>query len=632
VFNQWANSSKGEKTLELGTIIEKIQQLPIAAQKVLLPSLEITNFKSTPAGAVLMGMQLLTVLGVPRLIDQVLGEEHTTLDELKQAYRAGTPRIPSCGTIIALVCADMLAYPKRLARIYEIEKLATAWHTGPLLGIEPSLLNDDRIGRSFSKFGEFKNTMKETLHMLTVNTAQRYEISLARFFLDTSLLQLDGLFNQAPKVTAGRGLDSFSQLIVSLGIAAGTRLPVSFEVHPGNTNDGTTLSGMLTDIYRVASPGEIEFMADRAFPTAKNIIYIQSQTERVCRFIAPMKIDKAGQAFRDLVDQAWADQAWKPISYRTQQEKKKNMERTYSAFETVWTVTDKEKPDLESGQTRRSHKSTVVHQETVRCVIYRHGSQAMDEEAARKKKREACEAALEDLSSKLNKRKLQTLKDCQAKGEEILKQYPSVKSFVTLNFSLNTNEAVVFSWAWNEPTFARQTLYDGLFALLTTHPVEGVPANEALVRYRDRNQVEMNFQDLKGILDLERIFLQIPERIETYLFIKVLAYFVLAFLRWYGEAHGLKHEKKLTEANIQDEFSNLAIGKVELQPLGFSKWSVSNDNGLSLWYRTALGLPDPHEDIEILNRHAMDDIDGTFQRWLNQWEQGQMLQSHEPTG
>jgi len=577
-----------------------------------------------------MGMQLLSVLGVPRLIDQVLGEEHTTLDELKQAYRLGTPKIPSSGTILALVCADMLAYPKRLARIYEVEKLAKVWHTGPLLGIEPSLLNDDRIGRALSKFGALRNTMKETLHLLAVDTAQRYGISLSRFYMDTTLLQLDGDFKQAPKVTVGRGMDSLSQLIVSLSIAAGSRLPISFEVHPGNTNDGTTFPDMFTDIYRVASPGEIEFMADRAFPTAKNIIYMKSQTERVCHFIAPMKIDKAGQAFRDLIDQAWAAQAWEPISYRTQQEKRKDMARTYSAFETTWTVTDMEKPTLEPGQTRRPHKSIILHQETVRCVIYRHGSEAITEAAARKKKREACEAALLDLSSKLNKRKLQTLKECQAKGEEILKQHPAVKSFVTLHFSLNPNEAIVFSWVWDELALTRQKSYDGLFSLLTTHSVENVSANEALVRYRDRNQVEMNFQDLKGILDLERIFLQTPERIDTYLFIKVLAYFVLAFLRWYGETNGLKHEKKLTETNIQDEFSNLAIGRVEVQPIGVAKWSVSNDNSMALWYRTKLGLPDPHADIEILNNYAMDDIDGAFQRWFNQWEQEQTSQFHEP--
>ena len=49
-------------------------------------------------------------------------------------------------------------------------------------------------------------------------------------------------------------------------------------------------------------------------------------------------------------------------------------------------------------------------------------------------------------------------------------------------------------------------------------------------RYRDRYQIEINFCDLLRSARLKRI--------DAYLFIIVLAYFVLAFLRWYSEEHG----------------------------------------------------------------------------------------------
>jgi len=41
-----------------------------------------------PAGAVLVAMQLLTVLGVLRQIDLALGEEHTSLEYLKKEMAA----------------------------------------------------------------------------------------------------------------------------------------------------------------------------------------------------------------------------------------------------------------------------------------------------------------------------------------------------------------------------------------------------------------------------------------------------------------------------------------------------------------------------------------------------------------
>ncbi|MHB1651499.1 MAG: hypothetical protein ACYCVD_03355 [Desulfitobacteriaceae bacterium] len=39
------------------------------------------------------------------------------------------------------------------------------------------------------------------------------------------------------------------------------------------------------------------------------------------------------------------------------------------------------------------------------------------------------------------------------------------------------------------------------------------------------------FKDLKGILDLEKIIYRKPERIDVYIFLKVIAYFVLALMR-----------------------------------------------------------------------------------------------------
>jgi hypothetical protein len=115
--------------MELGAILEHIKLLPNQAQTALLSGLKLTDAKNAPAGAVLVAMQILTALGLMRLIDSVLGEEHTSIDYLKQAMAAGRKQVPSCGILIGLLVADLLAYPKRIARVYEVQKLAKAWHT-----------------------------------------------------------------------------------------------------------------------------------------------------------------------------------------------------------------------------------------------------------------------------------------------------------------------------------------------------------------------------------------------------------------------------------------------------------------------------------------------------------------------
>ncbi|MHB1407319.1 MAG: IS1634 family transposase [Desulfitobacteriaceae bacterium] len=606
--------------MELGAIFEDIQQLPKQAQTALLRELKLTDARHMPAGAVLVAMQLLTALGVLRQIDLVLGEEHTSIEYLKQEMAAGRKQVPSSGILIGLLVADILAYPKRIARVYEVQTLAKAWHTDKLLGIDPDLLNDDRLLRSLSKLGVQPSAMRDILQGTTLDVSDQFKIGLSRFFVDGSILQLDGVFAKACKVCPGRGKDSLSQLVTSLVAASGSRLPVSFDVLPGGTNDSTTLPKALAAMDRVAPPGPIEWIADRIFPTAKNILFLQNQKQREYRFIAPLKTGISEKRFRELVDQAWDQDQWEDINYRNAEEIRKKRERSYQAYETEWTLTETEKPKLPPGQTRRSKGSIIRHEVTVRCVVYRHGYKAKQELQNRDKQRVDCEAALEEFLQKLNKRNLQTLKDCEQAGERLLKDFAKVKPFVNLAFSENAHKAVLLTWTWDEDAYVRQKRYDGVFSFLTNHSREEVSANEILCRYRDRNQIEMNFRDLKGLLDLERIFMQIPERIDAYLFIKVLAYFVLAFLRWFAQENGYG---KMTESKIQDQLSELGISRISIEPLGIDKWSVANDNPLTIFFRSSLGLPDPHVAINILN--ALTDVKRQITLWLQAWEQTQRV-------
>lgn len=291
-----------------------------------------------------------------------------------------------------------------------------------------------------------------------MDVSDQLKIGLSRFFVDGSILQLDGVFAQACKVCPGRGKDSLSQLVTSLVAASGSRLPVSFDVLAGGTNDSTTLPKALAAMDRVAPPGPIEWIADRIFPTAKNILFLQNQKQREYRFVAPLKTGISEKRFRELVDQAWDQDLWEDINYRNAEEIRKNRECSYQAYETEWTLTETEKPELPPDQTRRAKGSIIRHEVTVRCTVYRHGYKAKQELKVREQQRIACEATLEEFSRKLNKRNLQTLKDCEQAGERLLKDFVKVKSFVNLTFSENSHKSVLLTWTWNEEAYVRQNV------------------------------------------------------------------------------------------------------------------------------------------------------------------------------
>jgi len=76
------------------------------------------------------------------------------------------------------MAADMIACPRDITRTYKIEEMAKQWYTGPLLGIEPSLLNDDRILRAMSTLGLKPETMQELLFKLVLDASKKAEIPL----------------------------------------------------------------------------------------------------------------------------------------------------------------------------------------------------------------------------------------------------------------------------------------------------------------------------------------------------------------------------------------------------------------------------------------------------------------------
>jgi len=606
----------------LGAIYESIMTLlPKEVQKELLSKLKVSEtLEAAPAGAILMGMYILEYLGFPKYIDEILGEEHTTIEQLKNHYQnrraLEKPMIPSTGIILSLMVADMIACPRNITPAYKFEEMAEQWRTGPLLGIEPSLLNDDRIGRAMSAIGANPQNLQEVLFNMITDAGKKAGIPLNKFILDTTVLELDGKFKDAPKVVPGRGTNSFSQLIVSLVIASGSRIPAGFGVLPGNTSDSTTLPGIYETVNRIADDGSVEFLMDRIYPTPSNIRFLQEhQNERMVYWVSPLKMGLSKKRIRELVDEANREDKWESISYRSSKEKKAKIAPPLTAFETTWTLREKIKPELEPGQKRRPRGSIKTVEIEVRCVFYRHEINAKRERENREIKIEQLEKALQEFCAKLNKRKYQELKYCNKKLSELLKSYAGVKKFVQCSISQTDKGVISLTWSWDREAIEEETKYDGIFALLTNYTKKQVNKNQLVKKYRSRDQVEVDFKEMRGILDLERILFQRPERIDTYVFIKVIALFILAFLRFHAEQEGIK----ATEKNIQESMGDMLLVENRILPLELKIYGVARDTELNRLYRKLFSLPDPLELIKILSDAEIARVDDYVRIWYEKW-------------
>ena len=92
---------------KIGAIIQSVKALlQPEAQDELIRQLDTSDtIEASLAGAILMEMYMLEYIGFPRYIDEILGEEHMTIDQLKRHYPTrhalATPLKPSTGIILA---------------------------------------------------------------------------------------------------------------------------------------------------------------------------------------------------------------------------------------------------------------------------------------------------------------------------------------------------------------------------------------------------------------------------------------------------------------------------------------------------------------------------------------------------
>ena len=108
--------------------------------------------------------------------------------------------------------------------------------------------------------------------------------------------------------------------------------------------------------------------------------------------------------------------------------------------------------------------------------------------------------------------------------------------------------------------------------------------NQLVKKYCGRDQVEVDFKDLKGILDLGKIIYQRPERIDAYIFLK-------------------------------ESMGDMLLVEGEISPLGVKTYAVARDTELNKLLRKTFDLPEPLDLIKILNESVVQQIDTCVTQW-----------------
>lgn len=220
-------------------------------------------------------------------------------------YKLGThsQQRLSSGQVLKAMILNGLGFVS--APMYLFEEFFTGKATGHLLGegIEPSHLNDDRLGRVLDKL--YEADLSELFVSIAAKAADRYGVAKDSVALDATSFHLHGHYEvgeeaepEAIRISRGYSRDhrpDLKQFVVDLMSTADGGVPVFMRVADGNEADQAMFAELLRD-FRAQLDFDALFVSDAALYGAGNLASLGS-LRWLCR--VPATLTEARRALTD---------------------------------------------------------------------------------------------------------------------------------------------------------------------------------------------------------------------------------------------------------------------------------------------------------------------------------------------
>jgi transposase len=360
---------------------------------------------------------------------------------------------------------------------------------GDILGVDFSQLVDDPLYRNLDRLHPNRAAIESDL---VERERELFRLDTTVYLYDLTSTYFEGQARRNPKARRGYSRDKrpdCKQVVVGLVIGR-EGFPIAHEIFAGNVQDRQTLGKMLDLLRdRVGLPEGSTVVVDRGLAYRENLVEIR---QRKLHYVVA-----ARQPERD----SWLDQF-----------------EEREGFEEV----PREPSPLNPCQKKTVVRVKSVLQGAELFVLCTSEERVAKDRAIREKQEQRFLAALERLQRRIEKGRL---KREIAIGEAIgrLKQrYPRVARYHTITLNATTRKLV------HEPNAdkkAKAELLDGGYLLRTTRT--DLSARDAWLMYMTLTRAENAFRMIKTPLAERPIFHHLEHRVETHIFLCVLAYHLL---------------------------------------------------------------------------------------------------------
>ena len=396
------------------------------------------------------------------------------LDAILKAVKLAAP----ARLLTEVMTLNRLVHPcSELAMVDWAKRAAVA----DILGVDTEKLNEDRFYRNMDDLHGHRVEIETELH---AREKSLFNLQGQLLLYDLTNTYFEGEVLQTPKAKRGHSKENRTDCkLVAMGLMLdGDGFPIGHELHDGNTIDGTTVKGMLDALeQRTGVVGGATVVMDRGFASADNLELVRKRQHHY--LVAGFQSQRGPllAEFEDLEGWAELEPSAMKVPIRI-----KRIERGGEAF-------------LLCVSPARAEKDRAIRERQEKRLVKDLGALA---ETVRKAEEAGHSMADKDLGERIGR---------------LRERYPRANRYYTIE-----REGGQLAWSVRTEKRARAVELDGAYFLRTSR-LDLDP--EAIWRsYITLTRVESAFRDLKGTLDMRPIHHRKEMRVETHIFLCVLAY------------------------------------------------------------------------------------------------------------
>jgi transposase len=414
------------------------------------------------------------------------------------------------GQVIEALIANRLTSPTPMIHI---GSWAREFAVAQVLGLDPDLLNDDRIARALDALAPVAEQVTGSIGAAAIAC---FGIDVSQIHWDMTSISLHGDYAEVdddfPQPKFGHPKDrrpDLKQVQAGIAAAADGAVPVFWQPYSGGAAEISQVVGAMEGIRRAAGPRTFLLVGDTKLLSYPNIA---AMIEAKVTFLAPASKNFVPANVLAACDYTKA----KPVTYVAQRDAHlpKDKRGRYRVFEDTMTITGKKDTDPKY-QVRR---------------IFVHSSARADAAVhARTKKLDRARDDLGRLSRGLGSRHYPTPEAVTARITTIARER-HVGDYLRTTVATDHNGRPILDWHFDQTTLDAEAATDGWYALLTNLPKTVTPA-DVMARYKNQPATsERRYHDFKGPLAVAPMFLHTNRRISALIGVICLALLIYCLI------------------------------------------------------------------------------------------------------